>query len=170
MRDIAREARITDAAIYYHFADKDDLLQVLIGEELEELPPAAAHIDARTISLHQALRAIADRAFGLIDENADVMRIVLLEALAGNRQAQHRYGEWIEFWEARLTTVLQSFEVAGRIPSGESTAIARQAIAVLVFACEDALLLRPARRTTREERRAMLKSFLSDALTRLPGV
>ena len=35
VRDIARQAGITDAAIYYHFATKEDLLHELLNTRLQ---------------------------------------------------------------------------------------------------------------------------------------
>jgi AcrR family transcriptional regulator len=74
VRDIAREAGITDAAIYYHFESKRDLLEALVEERgflagLRQLEEVSAEAP-----LHETLSWMARGAVNIMDENRDFLR------------------------------------------------------------------------------------------------
>lgn len=159
VRDIAREAGITDAAIYYHFATKKDLLQEILTANLQTddriaQPPLCPGI--REL-VHEAVREMTR----VIEENHELLRIILREGLAGDPLAARRYGQLLDDWESRLGGRLRSFEKAGAMASGEATALARQIIYAIVMAFEDMLLLRPDPSMPPAERRLKALVFLS---------
>jgi AcrR family transcriptional regulator len=158
VRDIAREAGITDAAIYYHFRTKDDLFHELLGADLESLHRAAGGRQDET--LDQALRTITQHAVQLIDVNKELLRIILREALAGDATAGGRYRALLDRWEARVNARLHPFEARGSIARGSSEDLSRHVVYTIAMAVQDRLLLG---RGDRDE----LMSFLSSAVRRL---
>src|SRR3989304_6337433 len=81
VRDIARAAGITDAAIYYHFASKRDLLEALFEER--GILPALNRLESAEITMppRDALRSVALGAFDLMEANRDILKVVIVEAL-----------------------------------------------------------------------------------------
>jgi AcrR family transcriptional regulator len=166
VREIAREAGITDAAIYYHFRTKEDVLHALVNIELvsqtgdDELRQLA--------SLHQVVRSITESAVDVVDLNRDLLRIILREALAGDPAAICRYHQLVDGWESRIAAHLRPFEGRGTLECGTSNHLGRQIVYTIVMAVEDYLLFR--RRGTSSspaERREDLRAFLRSASARL---
>ncbi len=97
VRDIAQAVGITDAAIYYHFASKRDLLGALFEErgiiaalkDLEALDPATDPEEQLQIVSLQALRVLS--------RNRDFIKVLLVEALA-----ESEGGEAVEEWRAAV--------------------------------------------------------------------
>lgn len=159
IRDIARQAGITDAAIYYHFATKKDLLQEILTTNLQTddriaQPPLCPGI--REL-VHEAVREMTR----VIEDNHELLRIILREGLAGDPLAVRRYGRLLDDWESRLGGRLHSFEKAGAMAHGEATSLARQIIYTIMMAFEDMLLLRPDKSMPPAERRLKALVFLS---------
>ncbi len=78
IRDIAKHAGCSEAALYRHWANKDDLVASLFREHLSEvttlLDAAIASADTLEAKLHAAIRA----CFALYDDQPLVFRFVLL--------------------------------------------------------------------------------------------
>src|SRR3990170_4477680 len=91
VRDIARQAGITDAAIYYHFASKRDLLEALFEEKgivpaLQELERVSTELSPR-----QTLIGIAHGAMSLMESSREFLRLVFMEALGSEPGAVEEY-------------------------------------------------------------------------------
>src|SRR5437879_2045322 len=76
VRDIARQAGITDAAIYYHFQSKRELLEALVEERgfvsgLQNLQRVTADLPLR-----DTLFWMASGAVNIMDENRDFLRLI----------------------------------------------------------------------------------------------
>jgi AcrR family transcriptional regulator len=158
VRDIARQAGITDAAIYYHFATKDELLRELVNAKLQPGQWIARGVlcaDIREL-VHEAL----DGATRVIEENHELLRIILRESLAGDPVAACRYGELLNDWESRLNSRLLPFESKGALAAGEGKMVARQIMYTIIMAYEDMLVLRPDATMTPAERRIQTLAFL----------
>lgn len=159
IRNIARQAGITDAAIYYHFATKEELLREILNTRLQSddwltQRPLCAGIRELVIEeVHNAAR--------VIEENHELLRIILREGLAGDPLAARRYGQLLDDWESRLGGRLLSFEKAGAMAPGEATSLARQIIYTIIMAFEDMHLLRPDPSMPPAERRLKTLAFLS---------
>lgn len=168
VRDIARAASITDAAIYYHFQSKRDLLQALVEERgfvasLQELERAAADIP-----LQQNLLWMTRRAINIMDDNRDFLRLIIMEGLGGDESALEQYHRLVALWESALTAMLQRYAEKGELPRHAPADTARQIIYLILMAFQDALLGRhvsPA--ASAEERRQALADFVSETLDRL---
>ncbi|MBI2913006.1 MAG: TetR/AcrR family transcriptional regulator [Chloroflexi bacterium] len=168
VRDIAREAGITDAAIYYHFQSKRELLDALVEERgfvnsLQELQRVSVDVP-----LADTLRWMVRGAINIMDENRDFLRLIIMEGLGGDEAASEQYQRLANLWESGLTSVLERYMAKGELPRDDVQAIARQVIYTILMAFEDALLGRHAPAgATSAERRDALADFVSPALDRL---
>lgn len=168
VRDIAHQAGITDAAIYYHFQSKRELLEALVEERgfvhslqnLERLPAEAP--------LKQTLLWMARGAINIMDVNRDFLRLIIMEGLGGDRAALEQYHRLIDLWEEALSTVLSRYAEKGVLQAKATEALARQIIYTILMAFEDTLLGRHTPPdATAEERQAALTGLVTDALDRL---
>jgi AcrR family transcriptional regulator len=79
MRDIAREANITEGLIYHYFASKRDLFSAIIDEHsflplLRTLPALADQLDLRAL-----LIVLARGFFDVLRANTELVRVLLQE-------------------------------------------------------------------------------------------
>jgi AcrR family transcriptional regulator len=168
VRDIARKAGITDAAIYYHFQSKRDLLEALVEERgfvagLQQLERVSADFP-----LHETLLWMARGAINLMDENRDFLRLIIMEGLGGDASAIEQYRHLTNLWESALTAALHRYAEKGELPSAAAEAMARQIIYLILMAFQDTLLGRHViPKATPEERREALLTFAESALERL---
>jgi AcrR family transcriptional regulator len=163
VREIAREAGISDAAIYYHFRTKDDVLHALLDSELEPL----RHSRDVARSLDETLWSMAEHAVRVIDANLDLLRIIVREALAGDEAAAGRYRALLDGWESGVSARLRPFEQRGEIAAGTAAELSQQLVWTVAMAVQDYLLLgRPNCRSHKERRRELL-AFLAAAVSRL---
>ena len=168
VRDIARQAGITDAAIYYHFDSKRDLLEALVEERgflnsLQNLERIAADLP-----LQETLIWTARGAINLMDDNRDFLRLIIMEGLGGDDAALEQYDRLIGLWERAMATVLERYQEKGELPGSSPEALARQIIYTILMTFEDSLLGRhiPQNAST-AERRADLCAFVDAALERI---
>ena len=162
VRDIAGECGISDAAIFYHFPEKTDILRALLsqGIELPAMTPESSHAVSTTLPAR-----IVDEALLIIDENRDLLRIVIREALAGDIGSSDHYEDWLEFWEGRLAPVIATRSSPDNADGNRI--LARQILLLVIMAAEDRLLLRRDRRISPSRRRECLRTFLIRAVARL---
>ena len=168
VRDIARQAGITDAAIYYHFDSKRELLEALVEERgflssLQNLERIAADLP-----LQETLTWTARGAINLMDDNRDFLRLIIMEGLGGDDAALEQYDRLIGLWESATATVLQRYQDKGELPGSSPETLARQVIYTILMTFEDSLLGRhiPPNAST-AERRAQLCAFVDAALERI---
>jgi AcrR family transcriptional regulator len=165
VRDIARQAGITDAAIYYHFDSKRELLEALVEERgflsnLQNL--ARMQADA---PLQETLHWTARGAINIMDENRDFLRLIIMEGLGGDEAALEQYDRLLGLWESALTAVLQRYQEKGELPGNSAETVARHIIYTILMAFQESLLGRhvsPA--ASAEDRRAGLGEFVTPAL------
>jgi AcrR family transcriptional regulator len=168
VRDIARMAGITDAAIYYHFASKRELLEALVEERgfvssLQDLERFAA--DA---PISGALLWMARGAINLMDENREFLRLIIMEGLGGDEAAIDQYRRLIDMWESALTTVLQRYEDKGEFPKNSPSHLARHIVYTILMAFQDSLIGRHVSpHATPDQRRQELTEFVAPAITRM---
>ena len=165
VRDIARQAGITDAAIYYHFESKRDLLDALVEERgflnnLENL--ARLQPDA---PLQETLHWTARGAIHIMDENRDFLRLIIMEGLGGDEAALEQYDRLIGLWERALTTVLTRYRDKGELPGNSPETVARHIIYTILMAFQESLLGRHLPPVGSDEaRREALSEFVTPAL------
>ncbi len=168
VRDIAREAGITDAAIYYHFQSKREVLEALVEERgfvagLQQLEQVSAELP-----LKETLLWMARGAINIMDENRDFLRLMIMEGLGGDETALEQYQRLTNLWESALTAVLQRYVEKGELPGHGPEAMARQVIYLILMAFQDTLLGRHiGAEATPEERRKALFSFVSESMEHL---
>lgn len=168
VRDIAHQAGITDAAIYYHFQSKRELLEALVEERgfvhsLQNLERLAADSPLRETMLWMARGAI-----NIMDANRDFLRLIIMEGLGGDTAAVEQYHRLLNMWESALGSVLSRYEEKGLLKKNSTGTMARQIIYIILMAFEDALLGRHvAANAPAEERQNALASFVAAALDRL---
>jgi AcrR family transcriptional regulator len=163
VRDIARHVGITDAAIYYHFSSKRELLEALVEEKgfishlqnLEQLAPTA--------SLRECLAIMARRAVEIMDSHRDFLRLIVLEGLAGDEAMGDQYRRLVDRWERALSVVLGRFQERGELGDADPARLSRQIISLILGAFLDSLMRRPSQEDAEERRRA-LASLVVEAI------
>jgi AcrR family transcriptional regulator len=168
VRDIAQAADITDAAIYYHFQSKRDVLEALVEERglvsgLQELERVSTEQP-----LSETLLWMARGATVVMDENREFLRLIIMEGLGGDESALEQYRRLTDLWEHSLTAVLQRYEEKGELPNDSPSVLARQIIYVILMAFQDTIMGRhvPAKATP-EERREALYAFAERTIEHL---
>jgi len=168
VRDIAQKAGITDAAIYYHFQSKREILEALVEERgflagLQQLERVSA-----ALPLDETLLWMAQGAINIMDENRDFLRLIFLEGLSGDESALEQYRHLTNLWESALTAALRRYAEKGDLPGVTPEALARQVIYLILMAFEDTLLGRHVPpEAPPEERRQALAAFADQALRQL---
>jgi len=140
VRDIARVAGITDAAIYYHFASKRELLEALFEERgilpaIQELEQISAELPLR-----DTLLDIARRAMLVMQQNRDFLRLVFMESLGSEPGAMEEARSVIERWEQGLSRVLRVYMERGQVRRLDAHMAARQLVTLARGAFMDDLL------------------------------
>jgi len=131
---IAAEAGYSEAMLYKHFADKQELFLLVLKERLPALRPALA--EAGTGDLSANLTAIVTQ---LLDYFAELfpMSVSIFSApdlLAQHREGIARHGGWGPTGPIRmLDGYLQSERAAGRIRSSADTTTAAQLLVGVAF-------------------------------------
>ena len=166
VRDIARQAGITDAAIYYHFESQRELLDALVEERgflhsLQNLERLTADLP-----LAETVVWMARGAINLMDDNRDFLRLIIMEGLGGDESALEQYRRLIDLWEKALAVVLGRYAAKGDLPEKAVSTLARQIIYTILMAFEDALLGRhTSDGATPQQRRDSQAEFVSEALS-----
>ncbi len=115
IRGLARSVGLTEAAIYYHFPSKRAIVQALYEERgfttaldgLEHLPGQ--------VPLDQQLAANAVASARLWDENTDLLRVVIVEVLRGDRAARAVHQELMSRWRKGILDLLARYQARGEV-------------------------------------------------------
>ena len=141
VRDIARQAGISDAAIYYHFQTKGDVLDALIDTDLDEpadAEPSPQKRPSPSIVLYERLV----HTTRLVERNLELLTIILREALAENPHAVRRYGRLMDGWERSLVRTLEESAGSERWSRESVRGLAQQIACTTAMVFQDALMLR----------------------------
>ena len=140
VRDIARDAGITDAAIYYHFASKRDLFEAPFEER--GITPALSRLEQAAISqpLLETLTAIALAALGIMQRNKDFMKVLFSEAMSEDPIAMDEYRIVTERWRNAEARILHEFVGRGDLPAINVETTARQLVILSVGPFIDGLM------------------------------
>src|SRR3972149_10955938 len=140
VRDIARVAGITDAAIYYHFASKRDLLEALFEER--GILPAIHELEqlSTELPLRDTLLDIARRAMLVMQQNREFLRLVFMESLGSEPGAMEEARSVIERWEQGVARVLRAYMERGQGRRLDAHMAARQLVTLARGAVMDDLL------------------------------
>jgi len=132
MRAIARDVGITNAAIYYHFASKQDLLEALLEEK--GIVPALQGLQQVTteVAPRDALLAMARQAMALMESNREFLRLMLMEALGSEPTAVAAYRKNMERWENGMSRFLEAYTRRGQLRQVDIEVTARQLVTMVV--------------------------------------
>lgn len=106
---------LTEASIYYHFPSKRAIVTALYAERgitqaLDELARLPGEV-----SLERQLAANAVASAHVWDENADFLRVVIVEVLRGDRGAQEAHQEMMDRWRTGIRDLLARYQARGEI-------------------------------------------------------
>lgn len=143
VRDIAQAAGITDAAIYYHFNSKRDLFEALIEERgftqaLEGLE--RADVPATGLGPREAVVGLATGALEFIYTNKDVMKVLMIEAMAEDEVAAEEYRALRSRWEGGLARVLRQYAEQGLLRTEAVDELATQIAVTVIGAFADYMM------------------------------
>jgi len=140
VRDIARAAGITDAAIYYHFASKRDLLEALFEER--GILPAIQELEKMSteIPLRDTLLEITRRAMLVMQRNREFLRLVFMESLGSEPGTTEEARSVMERWEKGVARVLGAYMERGQVRRLDARMAARQLVTLARGAFWDDLL------------------------------
>ncbi len=140
VRDIAQAVGITDAAIYYHFASKRDLFEALLDERgftaaLESLERAEIRAGPT-----EAIPAMAINALAFIYQNLDLMKVLMVEAMAGDPVATEEYQILVERWKKAEARILRFYVDQGLLRTEDVDELATQLVITIVGALADFMM------------------------------
>ena len=141
VRDIARGAGITDAAIYYHFSSKRDLFEALFEER--GITSALSDLENVTITeqpLEETLVGIALVAQEILQRNKDFMKVLLSEAMSEDPVATEDYRLITERWRNAEARILREFVRRGELPEIDVDMVARQLVVLSVGPFTDEIM------------------------------
>lgn len=84
LRDIARQAKTSIGMVYYYFPTKDDLFLAVVEDVYQGLLAGAAAALCAPLTTEQKIRALYTRLGSLTDDEVDIVRLVVREALASS--------------------------------------------------------------------------------------
>ena len=133
IRVLARSVGLTEAAIYYHFPSKRAIVEALYErrgvttalDELERLPGE--------VPLDHQMVANALASARLWDENADLLRVVVVEVLRGDRAAWAAHHELMERWRRGILDLLARYRTRHEIDPSIDVAEAADSWVNLMF-------------------------------------
>ncbi len=140
VRDIAQAAGITDAAIYYHFASKRDLFEALIEERGFTAVLAGLERAEITLGPEEVIPAIASSALNFIYQNRDLLKVLMVEALAEDPVASEEYRILVERWERAEARILRYYAAQGLLRTAAIDVLAKQLVLTVLGAFEDYLM------------------------------
>lgn len=143
VRDIAQAAGITDAAIYYHFDSKRDLFEALLDERgfttaLESLE--TTELSEIRATPREAFIGLATGALEFLYQNKDLMKILMLEAMAEDEVAAEEYRILVERWERALARILRHYADQGLLRTEAVDELATQIAVTVIGAFADYMM------------------------------
>ena len=133
IRRLARAVGLTEAGIYYHFPSKRAIVGALYEQggfiaALDELERLPGHLP-----LDQQLIANALASARLWHENADLLRVVIMEVLRGDRAAQAVHQGLMDRWHKGILDLLARYQSKGEIDRSIDIAGAAESWVHLMF-------------------------------------
>src|SRR3990172_2280742 len=115
IRRLARAVGLTEAGIYYHFPSKKAIVGALYEQggfiaALDELERLPGHLP-----LGEQLTANALASARLWHDNADLLRVVIMEVLRGDRAAQVVHQGLMDRWHKGILDLLARYQTKGAI-------------------------------------------------------
>jgi AcrR family transcriptional regulator len=141
VRDIAQAAGITDAAIYYHFASKRDLFEALIEERgftaaLDQLE----HVEITSDNPVQTIHAMAVNALQFIYQNRDLMKVLMIEAMADDPVATDEYEVLVQRWKRAEARILRHYAERGLLRTEDCDELGSQLVITVLGVLADFMM------------------------------
>ncbi len=140
VRDIAQSAGITDAAIYYHFTSKRELFEALIEERgftaaLDELERVEI-----TVGPEEAIHTLAVEALSFIYRNRDVLKVLMVEAMADDPVATEEYQILSDRWRKAEARILRFYAEHGLLRTEDCDELAQQLVITVLGVLADFMM------------------------------
>jgi AcrR family transcriptional regulator len=140
VRDIAQAAGITDAAIYYHFASKRGLFEALIDERgvtdvLGQLE--RAEVTGEPV---ETLHSLAVNALAFVYRNRDLMKVLMIEAMADDPVATEEYQILVDRWNNAEARILRLYADKGLLRTEDCDELASQLVITVLGVLADFMM------------------------------
>ncbi len=140
VRDIAQAVGITDAAIYYYFDSKKDLLRSLFDERgivaalkgLEEMDPGP--------DPEKQLQGVSLAALRILTRNRDFLKVLLVEALTEASEAVDEWRAVVDRWVEAIHRLLVIYKERGTLRPEADELVAEQMVDSVLGAYIHALM------------------------------
>ena len=134
IRDIAREAGITEGLIYHYFQSKKDLLKTVVEESVSDPEAFQDFLDRlESLPIRQALSEIGRRLLETLREKKEIFRLMLAESRLFEQNDDHFYPKLIyEGKMIRVGAFLKKRMERGEIREMKPVLLARQFTGSLV--------------------------------------
>lgn len=144
MKRLADSVGVTDAALYNHFRSKREILEALYEERgFYQAMDVLEHLSGlRPLERQLTLNALASA--DLWAQNADFLRIVIGEVLAGDRVARDLHGRIMERWHAGVRRLLSLYAAQGALDPGDVERAAGVLVRLVLGTMVERLLAEPA--------------------------
>ncbi len=101
MRAIAQAAKVSIGAIYHHFQGKEEILERIVHEEMEQRQHFLEGLRVQGLSLQKQIQGIVQMHFDLLQEKSDAARLFFRERFDPSpvlkAKIQDLYGEVAEY-------------------------------------------------------------------------
>ena len=144
MKRLAGSVGVTDAALYNHFRSKREILEALYeGRGIYQAIDVLERLSGgRPVERQLMLTALASA--DLWAQNADFLRIVISEVLAGDATARAVHGRIVERWHAGMRRLLSLYAAQGAIDPALVPRAAGGLVRLLLGTMVEQLLAEPA--------------------------
>jgi len=140
IRRIAREAGLSDAALYYHFASKREILEALYEERgFVAAMQLLERLEAR-VPLRQQLVRTAMASADLWGQNGDLLRVVAMEVLQGDPAAAEIHLAMMRRWREGVALLLRRYQESGQLAATDSELAAERWVHLLFGTFLDRLM------------------------------
>ena len=115
MDDIALELEATKGLLYYHFKTKEEILSAILKNS-----PVIAALESTLSTLEykpfaQAVRTTTARALAILEDHADFIRFLHIQAMLSGKEAEVVYNEVIERMRQLVAIGVEFYKSAGEV-------------------------------------------------------
>lgn len=131
VRDIAVQVGVSDGALYRHFRSKREMFEALL--DATGLPEVWRDLEAvpQTVPLERALGGMATSALRFMEENREVLKIFILEGVAGDTAIREQYQTITARWVAGVAGIIERRAAVEHLPPAVAASLAPQIVAWL---------------------------------------
>jgi AcrR family transcriptional regulator len=140
VRDIAQAVGITDAAIYYHFASKRELFEALIEERGFTAALAELETVEITVGPEEAIHELAAAALAFIYRNRDLMKVLMVEAMADDPVATEEYQILSDRWRKAEARIIRFYADRGQLRTDDCDELAQHLVVTVLGVLADFMM------------------------------